>query len=197
MSRDAHNVTSTADEPEFVGRDINESDIGYIGEYATSPAIIRRLENARDWLAAKPTVGTATQRKRYKPGDESIIREIVIGCVNLLRQSPRNYSRWINEHKMEIRRADRSTVRKLVSLVISDVDSNPLPLRMSWHFDQFAGGELVTAAKRSKACVCEHCGKTFHPARKTKYCGENCKYWAGKKRRKLAGLDAGNVSEAA
>lgn len=176
--------------------DFAEPGIGYIGPLATPAAIIRRLENARDWLAIKPSLGTATQRKRYRPSDDLIVIEIVIACVNVLRQSPRDYSGWVTRHKLAVRKLKRSAVRQLVELAISDADANPLPIRMPPQLEQFSGGELVNAAKKSKAAVCDHCGKTFYPIRKSKYCGPNCKKWAAHRRQK-SGVSGDELSKAA
>jgi hypothetical protein len=166
------------DEPAYVGSDRIDWSAG------TTPAstIVRRLGFARDWLPIAQ--------------DDDVVREIVAACIFLLRQSCRKYGDWVQRYRAAARKLDRTAVRKLVELTISDVEASPWNYEIPWQLEQFAAGKLIAEAKQAASCICAGCERTFYPSRKVKYCSTVCRNKASYKRRKSR-KSASKVSDAA
>jgi hypothetical protein len=166
------------DEPAYVGSD----RIDWFAGTTPESTIIRRLAFARDWLSIAQ--------------DDDVVREIVAACIFLLRQSCRKYGDWVQRYRAAARKLDRTAVRKLVELTLSDVDVSPWNYEIPWQLEQFAAGKLVAEAKQAASCICAGCERTFYPSRKTTYCSPVCRNRASYKRRKSRKA-APKVSEAA
>lgn len=118
--------------------------------------ILRRLNNALDWIRANPEPG-ATHRR------------IATGCARLLNQSPTDYNPWARRNRG---RADFYV--RLVELTISDVDCAPYDYFLTHHLDDFTHSSKAVKAILESSC--DRCGRKFRPKRKTaKFCGPRCK----------------------
>lgn len=143
---------------------MRETGLGYIGRETVKATIVSRLQYARDWLRAKPS-------------DQQAKKELRIGVVNILGQSPSKYGRD---------RLHARSLEQLVELAISDADCAPYEYQCPWQLEQFTEGEKISTARKKGQKKCEQCGKRFRPSRSNqKYCGAVCRDRAGYKMQKL------------
>ena len=141
----------------------------FIGPPTKAAIIVKRLQNALDWT-------------KVHEGRSQTHEEIKIACVSLLRQSPTDYSRWVNHYKRSAAKSPHF-LRALVELAISDVDCAPYDYQMPWQLDQFSHGSK--AVKAALETTCDRCGAAFRPARKdTRFCSARCKQAAHRKRKR-------------
>jgi hypothetical protein len=90
--------------------------------------IVLRLQAEDRWLADQQAPRRAKDRKNRQRAAEERKRQIVGGCLWLLQQSCANYLRWFDRNKKVlagIRALDPAAIRRLVSLVISDIGALP------------------------------------------------------------------------